>query len=88
MVSPEYMIYPIVTVLSITLLILAGLAYQKNKNLKMLVLGGVFTLFLIKGLIISTNLFFDFLSLYSLFVIGGFLDAFALFILYMMTLKV
>jgi hypothetical protein len=87
-VSLEYVIYPIIIVFSITLAILAILAYKKNKNIKLLFLLSFFTIFLIKGIFLSINLFFEFYSIESAFALGGLMDAIALLLLYTATLKV
>jgi hypothetical protein len=87
-VSVEFIIYPIITIFSIALCVLAYYAYQKNSNYKMLGLILFFTLFTIKGIVISLNLFIKFTDLNWTFMLGGILDAFALFVLYIMTLKV
>jgi len=47
-----------------------------------------FTIFFIKGLLVSLNLFFDLFSNEWLFTLGGVLDAIALCIIYLSTLKV
>lgn len=88
MVSPEYIIYPVILVLSITLAILAIMAFRRNQQVKMLVLAVFFTIFLMKGLLVSLDIFYDYFSLYWLFTLGGFMDAFALLLLYLATLKV
>ena len=88
MVNLEYIIFPIVTLFAITLIIASLLAYQKSKNKKMIFLGIVFILFVIKGLLISFDLFIDIFTLEQLFTFGGILDAIAMAILYLLTLKV
>jgi hypothetical protein len=88
MVSLEYIIFPVITLFAVTLIIASLLAYQKSKNKKMLFLTFVFILFVIKGLLISIDLFIDVFTLHQLFTFGGILDAFAMVTLYLLTLKV
>lgn len=87
MVSPEYIIFPIITVFAIALTVLAVLAYKKSKKNNMLFLSVFFLLFMIKGLMISIDLFYDYTAIYWMFILGGILDAFALLLLYITTLK-
>ncbi len=84
----ENIFFSIFTVLSGALLLISILAFMRSSSKRMLVLGGVFTLFLLKGIILTISLFLDLLSLYWLLVIGAGVDSLALILLYLTTMKV
>lgn len=75
-------------IVSLTLIIIALLAYKRSSSKRMLVLGSVFILFFIKAIIGTLVLFFDLTSIYTLMIVGGSIDSAALIILYLSTLKV
>lgn len=52
-------IYGFLTVFSIGLFIISFLSYLKSHNKKLLFVTGVFFLFIIKGLLLSINLFIE-----------------------------
>ena len=54
----------------------------------MLVLSGVFLIFLTKGILVSILLWIDLVSLYWMLVIGIGMDSLALLLLYVSTLRV
>ena len=87
MVSAEHIVFPVVIVFSLALITLAVLAYHRNKNIRMLFLAIFFSLFFVKGLLISLNLFMDIFSTSWLLLTGGILDAVALLTVYISTLK-
>lgn len=84
----ENIFFSIFTVLSGALLLISILAFIRSSSKRMLVLAGVFTLFLLKGIILTISLFLDLLSLYWLLVIGAGVDSLALILLYLTTMKV
>ncbi len=75
-------------IVSLTLIAIAVMAYRRSGSRRMLVLGSVFVLFLVKALMGTLVLFFDIASIYTLMIVGGSIDSAALIILYLSTLKV
>jgi hypothetical protein len=84
----ENVFFAIFTILSGALLLISLLAYRRSSSRRMLVLAGVFVLFLLKGMILTVSLFMDLLSLYWLLVSGAGMDSLALILLYLTTMKV
>ncbi len=84
----ENIFFSVFTVLSGALLLISILAFMRSSSKRMLVLAGVFTLFLLKGIILTISLFLDLLSLYWLLMIGAGVDSLALILLYLTTMKV
>ncbi len=84
----ENVFFAIFTILSGALLLISLLAYKRSSSRRMLVLAGVFVLFLLKGMILTVSLFMDLLSLYWLLVAGAGMDSLALILLYLTTMKV
>jgi hypothetical protein len=88
MISIENIVFPAFTVLAAALLLISFFAYRRNGSKKMLVLSGVFLIFLTKGILVSILLWVDLVSLYWMLVIGIGMDSLALLLLYLSTLRV
>jgi hypothetical protein len=74
-----------ITVLAFGLLLVSLASYGKYKNMKLFFVSLVFFLFLVKGIILSLNLFFEnFIELSSYF---GVFDVVMLILLFIATLK-
>ena len=84
----ENVFFSVFTVLSGALLLISLLAFRRSGSRRMLVLSGVFALFLGKGMILTISLFMELASLYWLLVIGAGIDSIALILLYLTTMKV
>ena len=74
-----------VTIFSLGLLIISLASYLKYKNLKLLFVSLVFLLFLIKGILLSINVFFEELAGLNLYFI--IFDLVILIFLFIATLK-
>jgi hypothetical protein len=88
MIAVENVIFPLFTTLAAALLLISFLAYRRSGSKKMLILSGVFLIFLTKGVIISISLWIDLMSIYWMFMIGIGIDSLALILLYISTLRV
>ena len=88
MIAAENVIFPLFTTLAAALLLISFLAYRRNGSRKMLILSGVFLIFLTKGVIVSISLWIDLMSIYWMFLIGIGIDSLALIMLYISTLRV
>ena len=53
----EIVFYAIITILSLVLVIISFLSYWKYQKPKLLLIGGVFLLFLVRGILLSIGLF-------------------------------
>ena len=79
-----------ITVFSFGLLFVSLLSYSKYRNIKLLFIGGVFLVLLVKGVLLSLGLFFtQFSSMQSIIygTFGGVFDIIILGILFIATLK-
>lgn len=88
MVAAENIVFPVFTILAAALLLISFFAHRRSGSRKMLVLSGVFLIFLTKGVVVSISLWVDILSLGTMFVIGIGMDSMALILLYLSTLRV
>lgn len=88
MIDIENIVFSVFTVLAASLLLISLLAFSRTKSKKMLILSGVFTAFLVKGVLISISLWVDLFSLYWLLIAGVGIDSLALILLYLSTMKV
>jgi hypothetical protein len=88
MLGMENLVFAAFTTISVVLLTVSVLAYRRSRSRKMLVLSGVFLLFLIKGTLISLALFTEVMGLYELIVVGSGIDTLALLTLYLSTMRV
>jgi hypothetical protein len=74
-----------ITIFSLGLLIIALLSYRHSKNMKIMLVGSVFIFFLIKGLLLSVNVFLG--EIPDILVYLGFFDVIILVLLFVATLK-
>jgi len=88
LIAVENIVFSVFTVLAGALLMISVIAYRRSGSGKMLMLCCVFTFFLAKGVIISASLWIDIFSMYMLLIIGSGLDALALILLYISTMRV
>ncbi len=88
MLGIENLVFAAFTAMSAVLLTVSVLAFRRSRSRKMLVLSGVFLLFLVKGTLISLALFTEVMGLYGLIVIGSGFDTLALLLLYISTMRV
>lgn len=83
----DIIISAFITIFSMGLLAVSLASYKKYKNLKLLFVSCVFLVFLIKGILLSINLFYEEINLLnSTFNIGLF-DLIILILLFIATLK-
>lgn len=83
----EIFVSAVVTIFSFGLLCIALLSYKKFKNVKLLFVGLVFLVFLVKSIIISLSIFYSSKVLLSSFVYIGLFDLLVLMLLFIATLK-
>lgn len=76
-----------ITIFSLGLLWISLSSYRKYKNLKLLFVSIVFILFLLKGIILTINLFYEGLISISYDPFLGAVDLIMLLLLFMATLK-
>jgi len=76
-----------ITVFALGLLIISLLSYQKSKNLKLLFVGIVFLVLLLKGILLSISLFNPQLESFIAMPYAGLLDLTVLLLLFIATLK-
>ncbi len=88
MIYLENIVFSVFTVLAASLLLISLLAFRRTRSKKMLILSGVFTFFLVKGVLISISLWVDIFSIYWLLIAGVGIDSFALILLYLSTMRV
>jgi len=88
MVDVENLVFASFTAMSLALLVISVLAYRRSQNRKMLVLAGVFFVFLGKGILVTAALLADLMGMYELLLIGSGLDTLALLLLYGTTMRV
>lgn len=80
-------IYGFLTVFSIGLFIISFLSFLKSHNKKLLLVTGVFFLFIIKGLLLSISLFIEIPTEIISIQILSIFDLMVLLLLFMATLK-
>lgn len=76
-----------VTVFSLGLLIISLISYNRSKNLKLLFVSLVFLILLIRGFLLSFNLFTEDFGTFVTMPFAGFLDLLILIFLFIATLK-
>lgn len=87
MVAVENIIVAAVTVIAFALTIIAILAWHRARDIHLLLLAGGFSLFFVKGVVLTTALFFTGLNLAELFIISGAFDLLILALFYGFTLR-
>ena len=83
----EIILSGFITVFSLGLLAIAVRSYIKFKNVKLLFIGLIFLIFLIKGLILSINIFYPGYLLFDSIFYVEFFDIVILILIFISTLK-
>ena len=76
-----------ITIFSVGLLTISFASYKKYKNLKLLFVSFVFLVFLIKGILLSSSLFFSNITIFNSILYTGLFDLIILVLLFLATLK-
>jgi len=83
----ENIVYAFIVVFSLTLAIIALMAFRRTENIKILLVAVAFILFLVKGFLLSAQLFSDFLTQEQLWIFSGLLDIGILATIFIATLR-
>jgi hypothetical protein len=83
----ENVVYAFIVVFSLTLAVIAVKAFRESGNSKMMLIAAAFGLFLMKGILLSVQLFTNVLNLTNLWVFSGLLDIGILCAIFLATLK-
>jgi hypothetical protein len=87
MIIIQTLIGACITIFSLGLLLISLSGYKRHKNPKLIFVSLVFILFLIKGLLLTLNVFFDDFIPLNFDPILGIVDIIMLLFLYMATFK-
>ena len=83
----QSIIYGFITIFSLGLFVVSFLSYRKTQNKKLLFVTGVFLLFLIKSVLLSSSLFLSQLQSVTTQPFLAIFDLFMLLLLFIATLK-
>jgi len=83
----EVIISAFVTIFSLGLLCVSIKSYRKHNNIKLLIIGFVFLVFLIKALLVSIGLFYPDFTVIRFDLYSGLIDFIILLLLFIATLK-
>ena len=83
----EVVLSAFVTIFSFGLLCVSLKSYRKHNNIKLLIIGFVFLVFLIKAILVSIGLFYPNISVIEFDLYSGLIDLVILLLLFIATLK-